>query len=74
MIFLYIILGVVWCVIGAVFFIHCWTKDCDLTTTDIPLVVAAALLGPVGSLFFAYIFCDQKVIIKQRGAKCSNKN
>ena len=39
------IISIIWFIIGCIGFIYWWTKDCDLTTTEIPLIIVISTLG-----------------------------
>ena len=48
----YICFGIVWYCVGQILTTHWWTKDLDLTTNEILLMIASGFLGPFALLLF----------------------
>lgn len=66
---------IAWLIVGACGFIFWWTKDFDFTTSQIPVCIAASLMGPISWVFgwaLDLIFGDDDderepvIIFKQR--------
>ena len=65
---LYIILATLWYVSGVASFIYWWTKDCDVKSLEVILLVIVGFIGifafPLGYLIHGKQF--NKILIKRR--------
>lgn len=70
-IIIYILIGLIWYLFGAFFFIYWWTKDYDFIVGDLTLCLILSLLGPLNIIIGWLIHGDKiinstKVLIKER--------
>lgn len=67
---MFIIGLILWLVIGSSGFIYWWTNDWDFTNRDVPMAVAASILGPFSYVAGYFIHSDttkeSKPIIRKR--------
>ena len=54
-----IIIGICWLVIGSTSFIYMWTENNDLREDDMPLVLGAGLVGPIGLFWLLLVWLDR---------------
>lgn len=53
----------IWCFTGVLSIIYWWTQEFDLTSDEIPLLVASSLLGPLSFIVGWFVFSKKGIII-----------
>lgn len=61
-----VILLALWLLTGSISFVYFWTKDYDLTYREIPVVILAALTGPLAIVIGLINHGSEKSLIKKR--------
>lgn len=63
-----ILIIISWLILGATGFLYWWTKDCNFTTREIPLLIFVMFLGPSNWIFGAMIHGNRNnsIILRKR--------